>query len=316
LKPLTYSRLSLHESGGSSKGDNIFEDALYAIMYLTFLRLGQPLTFATNRRVKLLITVLHLLMSDLWSFLLPSRRHEEMLTLSQFKKVVLVFIPLPKHIAEPNSNDHTVKVVQNICRDVLMELGIEEEKRSHIAESSCIAVKGMSKINLSRLDRERAIEKALTSIESSIRTAFQGWNIELVNFEKLIKIMTSRFQIKASNNEDPIYTLFKKYAVVEGAIMRRGSEAVKRLLALYSDKELIELLKPFSETFLMIIPLVIITTLNPYLTLYKHIPLRGGVYTLQISVDIYVVIPLLIALNPLAKPEKVEEVIEVLEEKD
>jgi hypothetical protein len=139
------------------------------------------------------------------------------------------------------------------------------------------------------------VEAAYTSLEvvkNNIKQLFQGWRVEFIGFEELTTNLTT----------NTIENLFTNYSIIDSSL--RGmdvDEAIQRIIGLHSNEDLLKSLIPISQTFSLILPLVfVIPDIVVVLRDKSHVP---------ILTRCYVAIPVLITLNPLAKTEKINQVI-------
>jgi len=107
-----------------------------------------------------------------------------------------------------------------------------------------------------------------------------------------------------------IKKLFTDYSIISPNIKETSSEDLQKLLRLYCDKEMLENLGKLAQNFALIIPAIAIARSHHQsdLGIILRAPIR--ITTPQ---PIYIAIPVLIALNPWAEPEKMGRFRELLE---
>jgi hypothetical protein len=295
------SRSSKDYSEGQDResGVNILKEFIIISLYINLLRINYRITFTIQRRYKFVIALLLLIFSNPWDFLLPppTSKREGVGSFIDVESIALVFIPKPELIADPQNpcekgNVELCNAVSNICNKAF-EI-INNDSKSILMkrlDNSCIATLDTS----SSSRKSSRVEAAYTSLEvikNNIKQLFQGWRVEFIGFEELTTNLTT----------NTIENLFTNYSIIDSSL--RGmdvDEAIQRIIGLHSNEDLLKSLIPISQTFSLILPVVfVIPDIVVVLRDKSHVP---------IPTRCYVAIPVLIALNPLAKTEKINQII-------
>jgi hypothetical protein len=144
------------------------------------------------------------------------------------------------------------------------------------------------------------VEAAYASLEvikNNIKQLFQGWRVEFIGFEELTTNLTT----------NTIENLFTNYSIIDSSL--RGidiDEAIQKIIELHSNEDLLKSLIPISQTFSLILPVV--SVIPAQIRSNMVIVFRDKSHV-PIPTRCYVAIPVLITLNPLAKTEKISQVI-------
>jgi hypothetical protein len=105
-----------------------------------------------------------------------------------------------------------------------------------------------------------------------------------------------------------IKKLFAEYSITSSSIEETSSEGLQKLLKLYCDKEMLENLGELAQNFALIIPAIARSHHQSDLGIRLRAPI-----SIAIPQPIYIAIPVIIALNPWAEPEKMSGFRELLE---
>jgi hypothetical protein len=310
------SRSSKDYSEGQDResGVNILKGFIIISLYINLLRINYRITFTIQRRYKFVIALLLLIFSNPWDFLLPlTSKREGVGPFIDVEIIALVFIPKPELIADPQNycekgNAELCDAVSNICSKAF-EI-INKASKSVLMkrlDNSCIATLNTSSSSRKssrkgnnqetswvsqRSSRVEVANASLEVIKNNIKQLFQGWRVEFIGFEKL----TTNLTINTIEN------LFTNYSIIDSSLQGMDvDEAIQRIIELHSNEDLLKSLVPISQTFSLILPLVfVIPDIVVVLRGKSHVPILTGCY---------VAIPVLITLNPLAKTEKISQVI-------
>jgi hypothetical protein len=291
------------EGQDRESGVNILKEFIITSLYINLLRINYRIPHTIQRRYKFVIALLILIFSNPWDFLLPpTSKREGVGSFIDVESIALVFIPKPELIADPQNpcekgNAELCNAVSNICNKAF-EI-INKASKSILMErldNSCIAT-----LDTSSSSRKSSwVEVAYASLEvikNNIKQLFQGWRVEFIGFEELTTNLTT----------NTIENLFTNYSIIDSSL--RGmdvDEAIQRIIGLHSNEDLLKSLIPISQTFSLILPVVFV--IPAQIGSNMVIVLRGKSHV-PILTRCYVAIPVLITLNPLAKTEKISQVI-------
>gem|GEM_PF-6042172 len=295
------SRSSKDYSEGQDResGVNILKEFIIISLYINLLRINYRIPLTIQRRYKFVIALLLLIFSNPWDFLLPpTSKREGVGSFIDVEGIALVFIPKPELCnAVSNICNKAFEIINKASKSILMER----------LDNSCIATldtssssrkssrKGNNQETSWVSQRSSWVEAAYTSLEvikNNIKQLFQGWRVEFIGFEELTTNLTT----------NTIAELFTKYSIIDSSL--RGmdvDEAIQKIIGLHSNEDLLKSLIPISQTFSLILPVVfVIPDIVVVLRDKSHVP---------IPTRCYVAISVLITLNPLAKTEKISQVI-------
>ena len=307
------------EGQDRESGVNILKGFIIISLYINLLRINYRIPFTIQRRYKFVIALLLLIFSNPWDFLLPlTSKREGVGPFIDVESITLVFIPQPELIADPQNycekgNAELCDAVSNICSKAF-EI-INNASKSVLMkrlDNSCIATLDTSSSSRKssrkgnnqetswvsqRSSRVEATYASLEVIKNNIKQLFQDWRVEFVGFEKLTTNLTI----------NTIEDLFTEYSIIDSSL--RGmdvDEAIQRIIELHSNEDLLKSLIPISQTFSLILPVVFV--IPAQIRSNMVIVLRDKSHV-PILTRCYVAIPVLITLNPLAKTEKISQVI-------
>jgi hypothetical protein len=146
------------------------------------------------------------------------------------------------------------------------------------------------------------VYEALNGVRKSIKDLLRNYGysvIEPVDMSRLARVVDG----------ETLKKLFTHHSIIESqTVVPDISQAIQRLASLYKNKRLIDKLDPPAKEFPLIIPEIFVVR--------EEIPIsitlkQGATYSSKQS--IYIAIPVLIALNPWAQPEKMNRFRELLE---
>lgn len=285
-----------------------------AVIGLSLLGLGIPVSFSTSLGPKVLIAFGLLLSSAPWDLLLCKPPKEAIQSVSPLESVAIVFMSSARMIVEPKTSNDFGKSFVEACKagfklaKLIPEQFSNSISRCFIAKPSIgniaknVATRSKSQIGLIRNMIWSITYEALNSVRTDIENMLRncGYSIiEFVDMSKLAKVVNGRI----------LKELFTHHAVVESRIVVPDiGQAIQRLASLYSNEELIDELGSLAETFPLIFPeICIVKEETPISIVLK----QGASYSATQS--IYIVVPVLIALNMWAEPEKMSRFRELLE---
>ena len=295
------SRSSKDYSEGQDResGVNILKEFIIISLYINLLRINYRIPLTIQRRYKFVIALLLLIFSNPWDFLLPpTSKREGVGSFIDVEGIALVFIPKPELCnAVSNICNKAFEIINKASKSILMER----------LDNSCIATldtssssrkssrKGNNQETSWVSQRSSWVEAAYTSLEvikNNIKQLFQGWRVEFIGFEGLTTNLTT----------NTIENLFTNYSIIDSSLREMDvDEAIQKIIGLHSNEDLLKSLIPISQTFSLILPVVfVIPDIVVVLRDKSHVP---------IPTRCYVAISVLITLNPLAKTEKISQVI-------
>jgi hypothetical protein len=142
------------------------------------------------------------------------------------------------------------------------------------------------------------LNRIRTDIENMLRK--YGYSIiEFVDISKLARIIDGK----------TLKELFTYYSIVESpTVVPDIGQAIQRSALLYKNEKLIDKLGTLAKEFPLIIPEIYITRGEIPISVSLQ---QGTSYSANQS--IYIAIPVIIALNPWAEPEKISRFRELLE---
>jgi hypothetical protein len=116
---------------------------------------------------------------------------------------------------------------------------------------------------------------------------------------------------KDKDYAEVIKKLFAEYSITSSNIEETSSEDLQKLLKLYCDKEMLENLGELAQNFALIIPAIAIARSHHQsdLDIRHRAPITISILIPQ---PIYIAIPVIIALNPWAEPERMSRFRELL----
>jgi hypothetical protein len=167
-----------------------------------------------------------------------------------------------------------------------------------------------------------AVNDALKRIKTTVQHLFRDWLIEYIDYEDVNESIL---------NPDIIKILFEKYSIVDTDLtIANNSKNIQKLLSLYQDFSLINSINNLSSkfTFLMPITFVMSYTVPISLTMLEQkVEIDEGQdkkqkdsskrlerisYSVSVNQRIYIIIPVLIAINFLTSSEDIESVISLV----
>jgi hypothetical protein len=264
---------------------------LYITLCTILLEMGQPICIALSWKEKAVFTLTLLLISSPWDPLIPTQKSED-ITSPKLMKAAFIFTPSPNMLIEKNYD--IGKAFVDVCGKAFKGLGVVQTGKP------CIAV--LRKYDEDIVLKQEIVEAtrvALESLKASFTQLFSNWIVEFVDFSKLRNIIK-----KDKDYAEVIKKLFTDYSIISPNIEETSSEDLQKLLRLYCDKEMLENLDNLVKNSTLIIPVIAIAR--------SHYQLGTRSRT-SISITIYIAIPVLIALNLWAEPEKMSRFRELLE---
>ena len=296
LEYLNISTIIPNTSRGGAK-EKILTAPLYTVLCVILLEIGQPIRIALSRRAKAIFTLILLLVSSPWTPLLPTQKSED-ITSPRPMKVAFIFIPSPNILIEKNDNISNVFV--DVCGKTFKKLGVIQTGKP------CIAVLRKNEENtMLKQEIVEATRVVLESLRASLTQLLGDWVIEFIDISKLRNVIK-----KDKDYVEVIKKLFAEYSVTSSNIEETSSEGLQKLLKLYCDKKLLENLGELTQNFALIIPAIAITRSHHKSDLGIRL---GAPISILIPQPIYIAIPVIIALNPWAEPEKMSRFRELLE---
>jgi hypothetical protein len=287
LEYLNISTIIPSTSRRSAK-EKILTASLYITLYATLLEIEQPIRIALSRKAKAIFTLILFLVSSPWEPLLPTRKNED-ITSPRPMKAAFIFIPSLNTLIEKNNDISNVFV--DVCRKAFEKLGVVQTGRP------CVATLRKSEGDtMLKQEIVEATRVALESLKASLTQLLGDWVIEFINISKLRNVLKKDYV-------ERIKKLFIEYSIISPNIEETSSEDPQKLLKLYCDKEMLKNLGELAQNFTLIIPAIVIARLYHQSDL--GIKLRAS--------PIYIAIPVIIALNLWAEPEKMSRFRELLE---
>jgi len=307
-------RSEVDDNKKSGEVRKLFKQGMMTVIGLSLLGLGIPVSFSTSLGSKALIAFGLLLFSTPWDFLLYKPPKEAIQSVSPLESVVIVFMPSARMIVEPKTSNDFEKSFVEACKTGFKLAELISEQSSNSISSCYIAKPSNGNIanNMATRNKnqKRLIENTKWSITyetlNSVRRDIEGmlrnygYNvIEFVDISKLARVVDGK----------TLKELFTYYSIVESpTVVPDIGQAIQRLASLYKDEMLINKLGPLAKEFPLIIPGIRITVKEIPIS----VPLQQGA-TYPASQLIYIAIPVLIALNLWAEPEKMSRFRELLE---
>ncbi len=307
-------RSKVDDDKKSCKVRKLFKQEMMAVIGLSLLGLGIPVSFSTSLGPKVLIAFGLLLFSAPWDLLLYKPPKEVIQSVSPLESVAIVFMSSAGMIVEPKTSNNFGKGFVEVCKAgfKLAKL-IPEQFSSNISRCS-IAKPSIGNIAKNMTTRNKSQRKLIrntiwsityetlnrirTDIENMLRK--YGYSIiEFVDISKLARIIDGK----------TLKELFTYYSIVESpTVVPDIGQAIQRSALLYKNEKLIDKLGTLAKEFPLIIPEIYIIREETPISISLQ---QGATYTVNQS--IYIAIPVLIALNPWAEPEKISRFREMLE---
>jgi hypothetical protein len=297
-----------------SAKEKILTASLYIALYVTLLEIGQPIRIALSRKAKAFFTLILLLVSSPWDPLISTRKSEG-ITSPKPMKAAFIFTPSPNTLIERNKNDVISNVFEEVCGKAFEKLGIARTGRpcvamlredgEHTMSNKNKKVKRVRYTTMLKQEIVEATRVALESLGASFTQLLNDWIVEFADFSKLRNVIK-----KDKDYAEVIKRLFTEYSIITPNIEEASSEDLRKLLRLYCDKEMLKNLGELAQNFTLIIPIIAITR-SPHRS-DLGIKLRAPI-SILIPQPIYIAIPVLIALNLWAEPEKMSRFRELLE---
>jgi hypothetical protein len=307
-------RSEVDDNKKSGEVRKLFKQGMMTVIGLSLLGLGIPVSFSTSLGPKALIAFGLLLFSTPWDLLLYKPPKETIQSTGPLESVAIVFMPSARMIVEPETSNDFGKSFVEACKAGFKLAELISGRFSNSISSCFIAKPSNGNIAKNMATRSKSQRKLIrntiwcityetlnrikTDIENMLRN--YGYSIiESVDISKLARVV----------DEETLKELFTYYSIVESpTVVPDIGQAIQRSALLYKDEMLINKLGPLAKEFPLIIPGIYITM--------EEIPIsvslqQGATYAVNQS--IYIAIPVLIALNPWAEPERMSRFRELLE---
>jgi uncharacterized repeat protein (TIGR04076 family) len=252
-------------SSGSDKESGrivkIARQGLMAIISLSLLGLGIPVSFSASSKSKILITCGLLFLSAPWDLFLYKPAKEAIQTASPLVSVAIVFMPSAEIIVEPNIGDDFGKSFAEACKEGFKLAKLTVQQASSNSLSRCFIAKpsigNIARNIVSRSKNQRKLIKntlrsvtyeALNRVKASIENLLRNYGystIEFVDISKLAKVIDGK----------TLKELFTYYSTVESqTIIPDIGQAIQKFVSLYKNKDLIDKLSSLVKEFTLIIP--------------------------------------------------------------
>lgn len=297
----------------SRKVRRLFKQEMMTVIGLSLLGLRIPVSFSTSLGSRVLIAFGLLLFSAPWDLLLYKSPKETIQPVSPLESVAIVFMPSARMVVRPETSNDFEKGFVEVCKAGFKSAKLIPERFSSNISRCSIAkpstrniVKNMATRNKSQ---RKLIENTIWSIAyetlNRIRTDVEnmlrkyGYSIiEFVDISKLARIIDG----------ETLKELFTYHSIVESpTVVPDIGQAIQRLALLYKNGKLINKLSSLAKELPLIIPEIYIVKAEIPIS----IPLRRGA-SYSANQLIYIAIPVIIALNPWAEPEKMGRFRELL----
>jgi hypothetical protein len=307
-------RSEVDDNKKSGEVRKLFKQGMMTVIGLSLLGLGRPISFSTSLGPKALIAFGPLLFSAPWDLLLYRPPKEAIQSISPLESVAIVFMPSARMIVEPKTSNDFEKSFVEACKagfklaKLIPEQFSNSISRCFIAKPSIrnivknMATQSKSQRRLIRNTIWSITYKTLNSVRTDIENMLRNYGysiIEFVEVSKLARIIDG----------ETLKELFTYYSIVESqTVVPDIGQAIQRSTLLYKNMKLIDKLGLLAEEFPLIIPGIYITR--------EEIPIsvslqQGATYAVNQS--IYIAIPVIIASNLWAEPEKMSGFRKLLE---
>jgi len=244
----------------SGKVRGFLKQGVMAVIGLSLLGLGIPVSFSTSLGSKVLIALGLLFFSAPWDLLLYKPPKEAIQSASPLESVAIVFMPSARMIVEPKTSNDFGKGFVEVCKagfklvKLIPEQVSNNISRCFIAKPSIgniaknMATKSKSQRRLIRNTIWSITYKVLNRVRTDIENLPRNYGysiIEFVDMSKLARVIDGK----------TLKELFTYHAVVESqTVVPDIGQALQRLASLYSNKELIGKLGSLAKTFPLIFP--------------------------------------------------------------